>query len=409
MRLLPSISYGTEGYPEKIARRLRAMNIAAWIYAAVVASFAIRRLLDPSGDKIAPGLINAGAAILLACLPMLHRFGPLAGPAVLVTFAYPFAYWVVARGGTDSGSWLVFLAAVPVTVLLFGTEHLLLTGLCATASAVLIIVAHVYLPESTGYVSEQSLFYGNFMISVVATTVLLFVIVHYALRQVNRAEATAEREFQRSEFLLLNILPKEIAERLKSRPDDIIADRYEEASVLFADFAGFTKHASREDPEALVGYLNDVYSEFDKLVDANGLEKVKTSGDAYIVVSGVPNPRPDHAMALADFALALRDGAATPKHANDKGLAVRIGIASGSIVAGVVGTRKFFYDIWGDAVNLASRMEQSSEPGKIHLSGKIRDLLKDDFQLESRGPLSIKGKGTMRTWFLISRKPADTA
>jgi len=207
----------------------------------------------------------------------------------------------------------------------------------------------------------------------------------------------------------LNILPKEIAERLKNRPDDIIADRYEEASVLFADFAGFTKHASRENPEALVGYLNDVYSEFDKLVGAHGLEKVKTSGDAYIVVSGVPNPRPDHAMALADFALALRDRTATPKHANDKGLAVRIGIASGSIVAGVVGTKKFFYDIWGDAVNLASRMEQSSEPGKIQLSGKIRDLLKDHFQLESRGPLSVKGKGTMRAWFLNSRKPTDTA
>jgi len=193
MRLLPSISYGTEGYPEKIARRLRAMNLAAWIYAAVVASFAIRRLLDPSADKIGPGLTNAGAAIVLACLPLLHRFGPLAGPAVFVAFAYPFAYWVVAGAGTDGGGWLVFLAAVPVTVLLFGAEHLLITGLCATASAVLIILAHIFVPESTGYLSEQSLFYGNFIISVVATTVMLFVIVHYALRQVNRAEATAER------------------------------------------------------------------------------------------------------------------------------------------------------------------------------------------------------------------------
>jgi adenylate cyclase len=404
MRVFNFINFGTEGYPEKIARRLRAMNIAAWIAAAVVASFAIRRLLDPSGEKLQPGLANGAAAILLACLPLLHRISPLAGPAVFVAFIYPFFFWVSARGGTDGGAWLNYITAVPLTVLLFGTERLVLTAVFAAVSVTLIVLAHIYLPDYTGYVSVQSQFYGNFVVTVVVTIVLIFIVIHYAMRQVYRAEADAEREYRRSESLLVSILPEKIAERLKSRPGQIIADRYDEASVLLADLAGFTKRASRENPEILLRFLNEIFGEFDKLVEEFGLEKIKTTGDSYLVVSGIPDARPDHALVLADFAIALRDRAATLRDAHGKGIAIRIGMASGSVVAGVVGTRKFFYDVWGDAVNLAARMEQTGEQGKIQISGTIRKLLADEFELDSRGPVKVKGKGTMRTWFLLSRK-----
>lgn len=404
MRVSSFINYGTDGYPEKVARRLRTMNIAAWIAAGLAGYFAVRRLADPSGDKILSGLSNAGAAVLLACLPLLHRYSPIAGPAVFVAFVYPFLFFVISRGGTDGGAWLNYLAAVPLTVLLFGAERLALTGLLAAVSVIAIVAAHIYLPDSTGYVSAQSLFYGNFITNVVVTTVLLFAVVHYALRQVQRAETAAEREYRRSESLLLNILPEKIAQRLKSRPDEIIADGFDEASVLVADFAGFTKLASRENPDTIVRFLNDVYREFDALVDEYELEKIKTSGDSYLVVSGVPDARPDHALALADFALALRDRAITQNDASGRGMEIRIGIASGPVAAGVVGTRKFFYDVWGDAVNLASRMEQTGEPGKIQLSGAMQKLLSGAFNLEPRGPLEVKGKGTMQTWFLLSRK-----
>lgn len=408
MNLDSIINCGTEGYPEKVARRLRAMNIAAWIAAALAGSYAVRRLLDPSGDKILSGLSNAGAAILLACLPLLHRFGPLVGPAVFTAFVYPFVFFVVSRGGTDGGAWLGYLAAVPLTVLLFGAERLFLTMLFAAVSAIIIIVAHIYLPENTGYVSAQSLFYVNFVTNVVVTTVMIFVVIHYALRQVHRAEAIAEREFRRSESLLVNILPKKIAARLKSRPGGIIADKYDEASILFADLAGFTKRASGENPETLVRFLNDIFGELDTLVNEHGLEKIKTSGDSYLVVSGVPDARSDHAVALAEFAIALRDHVATLKDVDGEGIKFRIGIATGSVVAGVVGSQKFFYDVWGDAVNIAARMQQTGEPGMIQLPDTMREPLADSFLMESRGLVDIKGKGTMQTWVLLSRITAGS-
>jgi adenylate cyclase len=404
MRLLRVISYGTKGYPENVARRLRAMNIAAWITAALMASFAIRRLIDPPDDKLRPGLVSAAAALCFAALPLLHRFSPLAAPLVFVGFAYAFIFWVVSRGGTGGGAWLGYVVAVPLAVLLFGVESFALTAILSAVAAALIIIVHLILPTDTGYLSPQSLFYGNFVTNVVVTTALLFAVVHYAIRQIARAEATAEREYQRSESLLQNILPAQIAERLKARKEPVIADKYEEASILFADIAGFTERASETTPEELVRFLNGAYTEFDRLVEGRGLEKIKTTGDSYMVVSGVPAARPDHAQALADFALAMRASVAELRDPHGRNVSIRIGIACGSVVAGVVGTRKIFYDVWGDAVNVASRMESTGEPGRIQVSADAYDRLKDEFVLELRGPVEIKGKGQMVTWYLIKRR-----
>jgi adenylate cyclase len=150
-----------------------------------------------------------------------------------------------------------------------------------------------------------------------------------------------------------------------------------------------------------------VYTKIDSLVEHHGLEKIKTTGDAYMVVSGVPEPLPDHARALANLAIDIRDafsGLVDPKgHA----VPLRIGIASGPVVAGVVGTRKFFYDVWGDAVNTAARTESTGEPGRIHVAPETRKLLADFFELEERGVIDVRGKGLMHTWFLVGRKPED--
>jgi len=194
-----------------------------------------------------------------------------------------------------------------------------------------------------------------------------------------------------------------VAARLKDEPR-VIADRYDAASILFADMAGFTARASDTAPDALVGFLNDVFTRLDALVERHGLEKIKTTGDAYMVVAGVPQPRPDHAETLADLALDMRaalDGLADPK---GRAVPVRMGLASGPVVAGVVGTRKFFYDVWGDAVNTASRMESTGEPGKIQVAPDAYTRLAGRFDLEERGPIDVRGKGQMRTWFLIGRK-----
>jgi adenylate cyclase len=155
-----------------------------------------------------------------------------------------------------------------------------------------------------------------------------------------------------------------------------------------------------------VEFLNRVFTEFDRLVEHHGLEKIKTTGDAYMVVSGVPSARADHAEALADFALALRDAAADLRDPKDRVVPIRVGIASGPVVAGVVGTRKIFYDVWGDAVNVASRMESTGEAGQIQVSPETYERLLEKFALERRGPIEVKGKGSMVTWFLLGRKPA---
>src|SRR5690606_36650914 len=196
----------------------------------------------------------------------------------------------------------------------------------------------------------------NFVGCIVGTSIILFGIVFYAVHEAARAHAAAEREYERSERLLVNILPAAIASRLKSSPQ-VIADRYDDASVLFADIAGFTAMASHTPPQDVVRMLDNVFTAFDELVARHRLEKIKTTGDGYMVVSGVPEARPDHAHALARFALDMLALEADLRGRHIAAVPIRIGMASGPLVAGVVGRRKFFYDVWGDAVNLASRME----------------------------------------------------
>ena len=238
---------------------------------------------------------------------------------------------------------------------------------------------------------------------------VLVLIVSYALREAARAEAFAQFEHERSETLLTNILPAAIAGRLKSRTGQVIADKFDEASILFADMAGFTARTSDTAPEDLVQFLNNVFSDFDRLVERHGLEKIKTTGDAYMVVSGVPARRTDHAQALARLALDMRYLAIDFRDSYGRSVPIRIGIAGGPVVAGVVGARKFFYDVWGDAVNVASRMESTGELGKIQVSQDTYERLKDEFVLEERGLIDVKGKGQMLTWFLVGRRANEAA
>jgi adenylate cyclase len=179
--------------------------------------------------------------------------------------------------------------------------------------------------------------------------------------------------------------------------------------VLFADIAGYTERASDTTPTDLVEFLNRLYTDFDRLVERHGLEKIKTSGDCYIVVSGVPEPRPDHLEALACLALGMADAVAGLTDPRGRAVPLRIGMGAGPVVAGVVGTRRFFYDVWGDAVNVASRMESTGADGRIQVPHRVFERLKGDFELEERGDVVVKGKGVMRTWFLVAQRDLQTA
>jgi len=219
--------------------------------------------------------------------------------------------------------------------------------------------------------------------------------------EIKQAEATATQAKQRADNLLLNILPGPIVERLKDKPE-IIADNYQDVTVLFADIVDFTRLTAQDNPRDIVSLLNNIFTEIDGLAQKYGLEKIKTIGDAYMVAGGIPVPREDHAEAVANMALDILE--IFDKYAwHDEKIRVRIGINSGPVVAGVIGRQKFIYDLWGDAVNLASRMESNSLPGVIQVTHSTYEKLKTSFQLEKREPIYIKGKGAMETYLLRGR------
>ena len=225
-------------------------------------------------------------------------------------------------------------------------------------------------------------------------------------RLINRQVVALAAEKARAEELLLNVLPSSIAERLK-RGQRPIADGFSKVSVLFADIVGFTKMSERITPVELVDRLNRMFSSFDDLADKLKLEKIKTIGDAYMVAGGLHSHEYDHAQTIAEMALAMQRRALEFGREFGESLSIRIGIHTGPVVAGVIGKRKFIYDVWGDTVNTASRMESHGEPGTVHVTEETRQLLKEMYVLTPRGEITVKGKGVMRTWFLVGPQPSD--
>jgi guanylate cyclase len=229
---------------------------------------------------------------------------------------------------------------------------------------------------------------------------MVFTLLALFAKQRQDALAALRIEQERAESLLLNILPGSIAQRLKAHPGTI-ADQFSAASVLFADVVNFTPRTERLSAAEVVELLDRLFSHFDDLAARYGLEKIKTIGDSYMVAAGVPEPRPDHARALALLALDMVAAARPGEAVGDLGLELRIGINSGPVVAGVIGRKRFLYDLWGDAVNTASRMESQGTPDRIQITRATYDLIKDEFECEPRGTVAVKGKGEMETWYLV--------
>ncbi|MDX2272166.1 MAG: adenylate/guanylate cyclase domain-containing protein [Cyanobacteriota bacterium] len=276
----------------------------------------------------------------------------------------------------------------------------------ASAVSWLVVVAYQWMAWQV--VGIPSAVWGKSSFFLVVTS-LIGMFASYSYEFAVRKDFWQTRQLQaeqdRSEKLLLNILPKPIADQLK-QTQGIIADHFVEVTVLFADLVNFTQLAEQLPPVQLVDLLNQIFSQFDRLVEKYDLEKIKTIGDAYMVVAGIPLPRSDHAQAMADFALEMQATLAPFRQTSQMDLSIRIGLHSGPVVAGVIGLKKFIYDLWGDTVNIASRMESQGKPGCIQVSEVTAQRLMTDYQLSPPQTIPIKGKGEMPTYFLLGKLPS---
>ena len=314
---------------------------------------------------------------------------------LMLILLLPF-FLMVALGGFVSGSAVILWALIsPLGALLFDEPRHAPRWFLAFIS---LVVLSVFLQPYVGFASTLSpgmvLFF--FVVNLIGVSSVVFLMVYFFVGQKNMFQ-------EKSESLLLNILPKEIVVILKNEPRTI-ADKFEEASILFADVVNFTPLSATMTPTELVELLNEVFSYFDLLTGKYGLEKIKTIGDCYMVASGVPRPRTDHAQVLTAMALEMRDYVSQHEFCGRK-LTFRIGLNSGPVVAGVIGRKKYIYDLWGDAVNTASRMESHGRSGIIQITRATYELVKDDFVCEPQGTVKVKGKGEMEVWFVIGETP----
>ena len=325
---------------------------------------------------------------------LTHRYHFFRFSQLMLILLLPF-FLMLTLGGFVNGSAVILWSLIcPLGAMLFDEPRQAPRWFLAFVSLVILsVILQPYVGFANNLSSGAVILF--FVINLIGVGSIVFLMVYYFVGQKNMFQ-------EKSEALLLNILPKEIVAILKNEPRTI-ADHFEGVSILFADVVNFTPLSATMTPKELVELLNEVFSHFDSLVEKYGLEKIKTIGDCYMVAAGIPRSRADHAQALTAMALEMRDYVSLHEFQGRK-LTFRIGLNSGPVVAGVIGRKKFIYDLWGDAVNTASRMESHGHAGTIQITRATYELVKDDFVCEPRGTVNVKGKGKMEVWFVTGQR-----
>jgi len=380
--------------------------ILVGVHLLIIPNILVMALLYYAFQETLASALAAGhvtwCLVVVFIFPRLHKdiqwWGDAAGVGVL-TFLLGYT---LAVGGLENSGYILPLCGLanPLVALLnFKPRHALLWLLLHIASIIGVLFLQPYLPLHNLPPIVLSI---SMAVNSTVIAVMTFSIFIYFINQRNIALHLLHAEQEKSERLLLNVLPYHIAQMLKNEPR-VIADHFSDASVLFADIVNFTPMSAKMTPTELVELLNEVFSSFDALVEKHGLEKIKTIGDCYMVAAGVPQPNPDHAHILTRLALDLRDYV-NQHQFQGKSLTFRIGINSGAVMAGVIGRKKFIYDLWGDTVNTASRMESYGKAGYIQITAATYMLIKDDFICEPGGIIDVKGKGEMTVWYVLRSK-----
>lgn len=367
------------------------ITVAGFLWSGMYAALGLYR------SAAIPLVYSAYSVLNLAALMLWKRYSFFRFIQILLILWLPFLLQWSLGGFVASGAVMIWALLAPLGALLFhGTRP-------AVGWFLTYLVLAVFSAAVEGRVAASVppvplvVRVAFFALNLGMVSIIVFLLLRYFIQETEKAR-------DRSERLLLNILPKPIADRLKREPRTI-ADSYTEVTVLFADLVDFTKISAGFGPEELVALLNDIFSAFDQLADRLGLEKIKTIGDAYMVVGGLPAPLSTHAEAVAEMALAMQE--TLDRICAQRGtsqLLLRIGVHTGPVIAGVIGQKKFIYDLWGDTVNTASRMESHGVPGRIQVTQATYERLHARYVFEPRGTIDVKGKGPMSTYFLLGRQ-----
>src|SRR5580704_7254151 len=393
--LIGRIGIDTSDSDETALRKRLAVVLCAGTLPLTLLWSAIYLAVGAPVAAAVPGFYTAFTPINTAIFARTRNFRFYRFTQLLLILLLPWLVTLSLGGFKQSSVVIIWAALCPLGSLLL--EDLRSTSFWIVGFVILLILSAALQPVLSPAALPEPFVTWFFVLNVGAVITITFGLLYYFVGRRNFFQ-------QRAEMLLLNILPKEISDRLKAE-QRTVADHYNAASILFADVVEFTPMAATMSPLQLVDLLNEVFQCFDGLVEKYDLEKIKTIGDCYMVASGVPAPRPDHAVALVNLALDMQ-AVIAERRFGGRQLAFRMGINSGPVVAGVIGRRKFIYDLWGETVNLASRMESHGRSRCVQITRSTYDLIKDSFDCEALGLMDVKGAGPTEVWHVIGRRSA---
>jgi len=392
---------GTNNRPKRQVQRIVLTNVMITVTALLSFLHAIMFAIYDFNQLIGPIALLLAIGTALLATPFLNKKHPYLGSVFNLILWLGYGCSLTYIFGTESAVYFYFLAGAASAILIVGVYQNLLSILSIMLQVGLFAYFdRVQIPPAE-FLDLAPVFYNSLhFASILLFMVFIFCMIYYAFYQAQLAEDALQREYEYSEKLLSNMMPTPIAAKLKRNQGETIAESHDAVTILFADIVDFTPRAENQNATELVQFLNNLFTRFDLLVEKHGLEKIKTIGDAFMVAGGMPRPQANHAARVAYMALDMMDE--THKYAVETGEAVelRIGLHTGPAVAGIIGTRKPLYDVWGDTVNTASRLESSGTNGKIQVTDSTKALLDKMFMFRKRGKVEIKGKGELNTWYL---------
>ena len=402
LSIIPRISYNENDTPEIRLEKLilvsasLALVFVTTFYGSIYLFF----------QEVVSSLVSFSFSVItitsLAFMNRTGRYREILFLLCLLGLILPFSHTLLLGGLWNSSVVILWSLMIPIGALLYYERRFVIWWWVAYLVLLLIGVLLQPVVEQDNNL-PQGLIWAFFVLNVGSLSSIILILLSFFIRKKDEAFHLLRLEEQKAENLLLNILPPEIAAILKNG-QQTIADHFDGASILFADLVGFTALTHHLEPAQMVQLLNEIFTHFDALVEKYGVEKIRTIGDNYMVAAGVPRPQPDHAQRLAQMGLDMQAYIQSRWANGSLPIDFRIGINSGPVIGGVIGRKKFVYDIWGDAVNIASRMESQGVPGQIQITHTTYELVRDEFHCKPRGEIQIKGRGEMETYFLIKRK-----